>query len=133
MVKNVVIKEIGIYTPSNEVGNEYFVEHFRRLGVDAKGLMKHLNRQKRFLADRDKSSLSMGYEAAINALEKANMAPNDLDMIVFASDTPEYTSPTNALKLNQMLNATNANRVFDMNCNCIGMLVAMDVIAGYVQ
>lgn len=133
MVKNVVIKEIGIYTPSNEVGNEYFAEHFRRLGVDAKGLMKHLNRQKRFLADRDESSLSMGYEAAKNALEKANMDPNDLDMIVFVSDTPEYTSPTNALKLNQMLNATNANRVFDMNCNCIGMLVAMDTIAGYVQ
>ena len=133
MVQNIVIKGLGIYTPVNEVGNEYFAEHFRRLGVDAKGLMEHLNRHKRFLADRDESSLSMGFEAAKSALENANMDSKDLDMIVFVSDTPEYTSPTNALKLNQMLKAVNANRVFDMNCNCIGMLVAMDVIAGYAK
>lgn len=95
--------------------------------------MQHLNRQKRFLADRDESSLSMGYEAAKNVLEKSNIKPTEIDMIVFATDTPEYTSPTNALKLNQMLGAHNAQRVLDMNCNCIGMLVAMDMIAGYMQ
>lgn len=133
MTQNVIIKEIGIYTPANEVSNDYFAEHFRRLGVDAKGLMKHLNREKRYLADRDESSLSMGYEAAKNVLEKSNTDPEELDMIVFVSDTPEYTSPSNALKLNQMLNAVNANRVYDMNCNCIGILVAMDTVSGYVK
>lgn len=133
MGQNIMIKGTGIYTPANEVSNEYFAEHFRRLGVDTKGLMKHLNRQKRFLADRDESSLSMGFEAARNALEQTNMSPDELDMIVFASDTPEYTSPTNALKLNQMLKAVNANRVYDMNCNCIGMLVAMDMVATYMK
>lgn len=133
MIQNVIIKGTGIYIPTNEVGNEYFAEHFRRLGVDAKGLMQHLNRQKRYLADRDESSLSMGYEAAKNVLEKTGIDEKELDMIVFVSDTPEYTSPTNALKLNQMLGAENANRVFDMNCNCIGMLTAMDMIAGYAK
>ena len=54
-------------------------------------------------------------------------------MIVFATDTPEYNMPTNALKLNHMLGADNAHRVYDMNCNCTGMLVAMDVMAGYMQ
>lgn len=68
-----------------------------------------------------------------NALEQTNMSPDELDMIVFATDTPEYTSPTNALKLNQMLKAVNANRVYDMNCNCIGMLVAMDMVATYMK
>ena len=133
MGQNIMIRGTGIYTPANEVSNEYFAEHFRRLGVDAKGLMKHLNRQKRFLADRDESSLSMGFEAAKNALKKNDLNPEELDMIVFATDTPEYTSPTNALKLNQMLKAVNANRVYDMNCNCIGMLVAMDMVAAYMK
>lgn len=133
MEQNVIIKETGIYTPANEIHNDYFVEHFRRLGVDAKGLMEHLNREKRYLADRDESSLSMGYEAAKNVLEKADISPMELDMVVFVTDTPEYTSPTNALKLSHLLNAGNAHRVYDMNCNCIGMLVAMDTIAAYAR
>lgn len=133
MEHNVVIKGTGIYTPANEVDNDYFVEHFRRLGVDVKGIMKHMNRQKRFLADRDESSLSMAFEASKNVLEKVGVDPMELNMIVFASDTPEYNMPTNALKLNQMLNAKNAQCVFDMNCNCTGMVVAMDVVAAYMQ
>lgn len=133
MEQNIIIRGTGIYTPKHEVSNEYFIEHFRSLGVDVDGLMKHLNRQKRFLADRDESSLSMGCEAAKNAIEKLEMDPDEIDMIVFASDTPEYNSPTNALKLNHMLKTKNANRVFDMNCNCIGMLVAMDMVAGNMQ
>ena len=100
MVQNIVIRGTGIYLPKNEVSNEYFEEYFRRLGVEVKGLMTHLNRRKRFLADRDESSLSMGYAAAVNALEKLNMDAKELDMIVFATDTPEYNMPTNALKLN---------------------------------
>lgn len=133
MVKNIIIKGTGIYVPTNEVGNEYFTEHFRRLGVDAKGIMRHLNREKRYLADRDESSLSMGYEAARDALERTGIHAEELDMIVFASDTPEYTSPTNALKLNQMLGAKNAHRVLDMNCNCIGMLTAIDMVSQYAK
>ncbi|MDE7477418.1 MAG: ketoacyl-ACP synthase III [Lachnospiraceae bacterium] len=133
MEQNIIIRGTGIYLPKNEVSNEYFEEYFRRLGVEVKGLMAHLNRQKRFLADRDEASLSMGYEASKNVLEKLNMDPEELDMIVFATDTPEYNMPTNALKLNHMLKAKNAHRVYDMNCNCTGMLVAMDVVAGYMQ
>lgn len=133
MEKNIVIRGTGIYTPKNEVGNEYFEEHFRRLGVEVKGLMKHLNREKRFFADRDESSLSMGYEAAVDALNKRKVHPEELDMIIFISDTPEYNMPTNALKLSKMLGAENAHRVFDMNCNCTGMLVGIDVAAGYMQ
>lgn len=133
MERNIIIKGTGIYTPSNEVSNEYFIEHFRSLGIQVDGLMKHLNRRKRFLADRDESSLSMAYEAAKDVIMKMDINPMTIDMIVFVSDTPEYNMPTNALKLNHMLNAKNAHRVFDMNCNCIGMLVAMDVVASYMQ
>lgn len=75
----------------------------------------------------------MGYEAVKNVLEKSNTDVNDIDMIVFVSDTPEYNSPTNALKINHMIKANNAHRVFDMNCNCTGMLVALDNISTYAK
>lgn len=133
MNQNVTILRTGVYVPKNKVYNDYFIKHFEKKGVKVDGLMEHLGRRKRYLADEDENSLTMGYEAALDALKKQQMNPEELDMIVFVSDTPEYTFPTNALKLNKMLGAKNAHTVFDMNCNCIGMLTALDVVSRYAQ
>lgn len=133
MVQNVIMLGTGVYVPPNKVYNDYFVQHFHEMGLESEGLMEHLGRRKRYLANPDESSLSMGYKAAQNALEKLHMDPEELDMIVFVSDTPEYTFPTNALRLNKLLGAKNAHTVFDMNCNCIGMLTALDLVTRYVQ
>lgn len=132
-MKNIIMKGTGVYIPPNKVYNDYFVEHFNKMGMNAEGLMEHLGRRKRYFADKNESSLSMGYNAAKNVLERIDMDPEELDMIVFASDTPEYTFPTNALKLNNMLGAKNAHTVFDINCNCIGMLTAIDVVTRYAK
>lgn len=133
MYQNIVICGTGVYVPPHKVYNEFFVEHFHKLGIEAEPTMEYLGRRKRYFADAGESSLTMGGKAAKNVLEKLDMDPEELDMIVFVSDTPEYTAPTNALKLNKMLGAKNAHTVFDMNCNCIGMLTAIDVVSRYVQ
>ncbi len=133
MAQNVIMKGTGVYLPEKKVYNDYFINHFEKIGKDAEGLMKHLGRRKRYLADSHETSLSMGYNSAKNVLDKLSMKPEEIDMIIFVSDTPEYTSPTNALKLNKMLGAVNAHTVFDMNCNCIGMLTAIDLVSNYVK
>lgn len=133
MYQNIIIRGTGVYVPPHKVYNEYFIEHFHKMGVEAEGLMNHLGRRKRYFADAGESSLSMGYEAAKSVIKKVGIQVEDLDMIIFVSDTPEYTFPTNALKLNHMLGAKNAHTVFDMNCNCIGMLTAIDVVSRYAQ
>jgi len=111
MERNILIKGTGTYTPKNEVGNEFFEEYFRRIGVEVHGIMKHLNRQKRFFADRDESSLSMGHEAAVNVLEKMKLDPKELDMIILSRIRRNIICRPNALKLSQMLGAVNAHRV----------------------
>lgn len=128
---NVKIKDLAVYYPENSVGNQYFIEHFEPTNVES--LLNHLGRDKRYLADEDETSLSMAYEACRKVLRYANMNAEDIDMIVFASETPEYTAPTNALKLNHMLGAKNANVVFDLNNNCIGMLTALDLASNYAK
>lgn len=133
MVKaNIIISGVGKYIPKNSVDNDYFIEHFRKEengSIEVEGLMKKLGRDKRHIAERGESSLSMGYKAAINLINKYRIKPTSIDMIVFASETPEYTSPTNALILNNMLGAKNAHVVHDMNSNCTSMLVALDNVS----
>jgi 3-oxoacyl-[acyl-carrier-protein] synthase-3 len=68
----------------------------------------------------------MGYEASKSAIEMAGISTSDLDGVIFSTDTPEYTSPTNAILLRDALGAENAHTVYDMNANCVGMVVALD-------
>ena len=133
---SIKIEGIGTYVPKKVVSNDFFIDHFRREengNIEVEGLMKSLGRNERHFAERGESSLSMGYQASLDVIEKTNTDVKDLDMIVFVSDTPEYNMPTNALILNNKLGADNAHIVFDMNCNCTGMLVALDNVSRFMK
>ncbi|QUH30719.1 ketoacyl-ACP synthase III [Vallitalea guaymasensis] len=131
---NINIIGVGTYHPKNKVSNNELIAHFNKLGIEIQGLLTHLEREYRYLSDdKDETVISMAYEASINALAQAKMKPEDIDIIVFATDTPEYTSPSNAIKLTDLLKADNAKMVYDTNSNCIGMLTALDQVSRILQ
>lgn len=126
-VENIKIVSTGIYHPANRVDNNYFIDHFKELGVEVSGLLSHLERKYRYLSDDPKETvITMGYEASIRALREADIRIEDIDMLIFATDTPEYTSPTNAVKLLDMLGGATIGMAYDTNSNCLGMLTALD-------
>lgn len=132
--RNINIKGIEIYHPKNKVHNSFFINHFEKKAEEVGKLMEYLGRKYRYLAESDKeNALTLAIEASKKAIEDANISPEDIDMIVFASDTPEYTFPCNALKINNAIGAKNAHIVYDSNSNCIGMLTAMDVASRYIK
>ncbi len=128
---NIVIKELAVYYPEHSVGNQYFIDHFGDKNVAS--LMSHLGRENRYFADEDETSLSMAFRACEKVLRYSGTNAEDIDMIVFSSETPEYTAPTNSLKLNHMLGAKNAHILYDINNNCIGMLTALDLVSNYAR
>lgn len=130
---SVVIKGTGIYIPDNKVYNDYFIEYFEQKGVKVEGLMNHLGRRKRYLASEDETSLTMAVEAVKDCIAKSDIGFEDLDMLVFVSDMPEYLSPTNALKIIDEVGAFNVICQFDFNSNCTGMLMAAEVVNGYMM
>lgn len=134
MFENVVIKNVEIYHPDKKVDNDFFIEHFKKQGKDIVGLLNYLGRQARYLADPNKENiLTMGTVAAEKVLKKCEVGADEIDMIVCVSDTPEYTMPSNALMLNKLLNASNAEIVYDLNSNCIGMISALDSVSRYMK
>ncbi|MBC2582167.1 ketoacyl-ACP synthase III [Clostridium sp. DJ247] len=132
--KNVNIIGTGIYHPSTKVDNSYYIEHFKKSGKDITDFLDKLGRKERYLVDNDKeNALTMSIEASKKALENAGISADELDAIIFSSDTPEYLSPSNALIINHELQALNAHTVYDLNSNCVGMVVAMDQISRYMK
>jgi 3-oxoacyl-[acyl-carrier-protein] synthase-3 len=127
---NVKIKGTGIYQPNNIIKNEYYIQAFKEIAADIESLLLKTGKNERgIINNENENSLTMAIKAAEKALENANISADKLDMIVFASDTPEYLSPSNALIISNQLKAKNANIVYDINANCLSMLVALDQIS----
>jgi 3-oxoacyl-[acyl-carrier-protein] synthase-3 len=130
MVSNAVIKGIAYYHPKKKVDNEFYIEHFKKRGMDITGLLSATGRKTRYISeDDDETIVTMGTNAAKKVLAQTFVKPSQLNLIVFASGTPEYIMPTNALIIHAMLGAGQKTAVFDMNANCAGMVAGLDYIS----
>lgn len=133
-MKNVIMQGTGVYIPNNKVYNEELDEHFEAMGLSAHNLMEHLGRRKRYFISEGENAISMCENAINHCAENNNIDLEKIDMLVFCSDTPEYLSPSNAMKLVGIY-GEKLKRVkiaFDINSNCTGMIQGLDIVHKYM-
>lgn len=129
MLKGISMKEIGIYHPQKQLDNEHFIQHFDKQNKQVLGVLEKTGRKVRYqIEGSEENSLTMGIEAAKNALAQANLTAHDIDMIVFISTTPEFLSPTNSLLIHKELNGKEETLCYDLNGNCLGMFIAVEQV-----
>jgi 3-oxoacyl-[acyl-carrier-protein] synthase-3 len=88
-------------------------------------------RERRWCAP-DESTVDLAFTAATRALAAAGRTPDDLDLLVVATDTPEFISPATASVLHGRLGAPRA-AAFDVNAACAGFVTALDLAAKYIR
>lgn len=134
-MKHIRIKEMAIYHPETVVGNDYYIGHFKRQGKDVTKFVEEvLGRKNRFvIQNNEENSLTMAIQASKQVLQQANLKGEDLDLIVFTSQTPEYLAATNAIQLHHHLQASNKTITMDSNANCAGMTLAVDQASRYMM
>lgn len=82
-------------------------------------------RERRIASDRE-SAATLGYRAAREALEVADILPVDLDLIIVATSTPEHVFPGTASLIQDWLGASRAG-AFDLSAACSGFVYGMDM------
>ncbi len=129
-VRNARILSTGTAVPDRIVPNSYFDEI---LGENvSEWLEDNLTiRERRWLSD-DESVADLVEASAKTILANANVRPNELDLIIISTDTPEYISPSTASVIQDRLGATGAG-TFDLNAACAGFVTAIDMGAKYIQ
>lgn len=134
-MQNVKIKEIAIYHPENVVRNDFYLDHFQKQGKDiSRFLESTLGRKERYIIDNSaENSVSMGIAAAEKALEKANLEGKDIDMIIFSTQVPERTVPTNAMYVHHAIGAGSHTVIYDSNANCAGMTLSVEMASRYIM
>lgn len=93
--------------------------------------------RERRIANERESTATLGYKAAQNALEVADLLPMDIDLIVVATSTPEHIFPSTASLIQDWLGATKAGG-FDLSAACSGFVYALkmasdSLVAGTAQ
>lgn len=133
MIK-VTIKELAIYHPQQQFDNEFYLQHFLHKGKDISSFLTAMGRKYRYvIQDATETPLTMAIKASEAALQKANLTIKDIDMIVFTTQTPETTVPSNAVRLFDHFKGKPNTIIFDLNANCAGMTVALEQVSHYLN
>ena len=121
--QTVLMTSVGAYLPANVVTNEDLSAYVdtsdewiqRRTGIA----------QRHFVADGE-TTADLASHAANQALANAAMQPQDIDLIIVATTTPDNTFPSTATKVQHQIGATGAI-AFDVQAVCAGFIYAVDV------
>jgi 3-oxoacyl-[acyl-carrier-protein] synthase-3 len=121
--QTVLMTSVGAYLPANVVTNEDLSAYVdtsdewiqRRTGIT----------QRHFVADGE-TTADLASHAANQALANAAMQPQDIDLIIVATTTPDNTFPSTATKVQHQIGATGAI-AFDVQAVCAGFIYAVDV------
>jgi len=82
--------------------------------------------RERRIAGSDQSTATLASDAAMRALEVANVHPDDIDMIIVSTSSPEYIFPATACLVQDQIGAGKA-AAFDLLAACTGFLYALNL------
>jgi 3-oxoacyl-[acyl-carrier-protein] synthase-3 len=130
MNRNAVIHATGMYVPDRIIPNSYFDT---LLGEEVSTwLEENVHIFERRWCAENQSTADLCMEAARDAMQRGNVRPEEIDLLVISTDTPEYISPSTASKVQYLLGMTNAG-TFDLNTACAGFVTALDLAAKYIR
>lgn len=131
---NIKIRNITIQTGNEVVKNEFFIKHFEKQHKNIGNLLKAFGKNERRMIGTDQdNTVSLGVKVAKKIMKSSNLTGDDIDIIIFSSQFPEYTLPTQALIVHKAIKGKAKCMVMDTNVNCVGMLVAVDMATRYLK
>lgn len=89
-------------------------------------------KERHILREPGLATSDMAYEAVTKLLAKKNLAPNDIDIILVATTTPDMLFPSTAVILADKIGATNC-WAYDISAACSGFLFALQNGASYIE
>lgn len=88
--------------------------------------------QERHIAAAGEGTSDLSAKAALEALKEAKMKPEELDLIICATSTPDMPLPSTACLIQHKIGATRA-AAFDLAAACSGFVYAMVVADQFIQ
>ncbi|HBX22392.1 MAG TPA: ketoacyl-ACP synthase III [Desulfotomaculum sp.] len=127
-VKRAGIVGVGTYVPERVMTNFELPEI---LDTSDEWIRSRSGIRERRLSADDESTSDMALKASWKALENAGVSPDELDLIIIGTNTPDMLFPASACLLQDGLGAKNAG-AFDILAGCTGFIYAAVVAAQFI-
>jgi 3-oxoacyl-[acyl-carrier-protein] synthase III len=129
VVRMASIAGTGMYAPERVVKNEFFDQLYKK---DIGSFLKQQrNISERRWMGQDQRTSDLILPAAEQAMKNCGVSAKDLNLIIVATDTPDYLSPSTASVVAYKLGAHQSGS-FDINTACAGFVTALDMAAKYI-
>lgn len=124
------LKSIASYVPEQILSN-YDLEKI--IDTTDEWITRRTGIKERRIASKDESTSNLGTKAAIKAIERANLKPQDIDAILVATLSPDYfTMPSTACKIAANL-GLNGITAFDISAACSGFIYLLEQAKALVE
>jgi len=119
----------GSYVPCQVLSNQ---DLEKMVETSDEWIVTRTGMKERRLARKDEFASDMGLEAAKRALEAAQIGAQALDLIIFATCTPDYVFPNTASLIQVRLGACKAAAV-DIQAACTGYLYGLGMAKAFIE
>ncbi len=129
MTRYASIISSGAYLPEIERTNSSMKERFGEV-IDKFEASSGI--KTRFYAPDSWATSDLAVEAGKQALQKAGLKPEDLDLIILGTDSPDYITPATSVVAQYKMGAKNAG-TFDVGCACASFPTGLNIAAGLIS
>jgi 3-oxoacyl-[acyl-carrier-protein] synthase III len=126
---NAGITGVGRYLPENIVTN---LDLEKRMDTSDEWIRTRTGIEARRIAGDDMDTSDLAYRAAVEAIDKAGISAEELDLILVATVTPDQPFPTVACMLQDKLGAKKA-AAMDLSAACAGFMYGMVTAKQFIE
>lgn len=127
-MSNIKIVGTGSYVPQNVVTNDDLA---KIVDTNDEWISSRTGiKQRRITIDENTSDLA--YKAALKALQNSNEKVEDIDLIICATSSPDFLTPSTACIIQSKLGAKNAV-AFDISAACTGLIYGMIIAQQFIK
>jgi 3-oxoacyl-[acyl-carrier-protein] synthase-3 len=127
----------GSYLPKQRVTNEDLTSQLAAKGIETSDewIVSRSGISARHFAAAGELSSDLAVEAARRALEMAGKQPDDIDLIIVASSTPDFygSFPSTACIVQRKLGMHNGSAAFDVQAVCSGFVYAVSTADAFIK
>ena len=131
MIKNAIplkIAGVGYSVPDTVVTNDDLTKLYE---TSDEWIYSRTGIRERRLVSGNENAIDLGEKASRHALEKAGIAPDDLDMIISASSTP-IEMYSMGCRIQKRLGITKPIPAFDISAACSGLIYGLSIARGLI-
>ena len=126
---NAKITGVGGYVPEKVYDNAYMESI---VDTNDEWITRRTGIKERHISADNEYTTDMATIAAKRAIENAGLTPEDIDLIMLATVTPDYFTPACACVVQSNLGAVNA-AAFDYNAACSGFVTGLTIAEQFIK